>query len=414
MIKRIFISAISLVVCYISWAQIDSPYLDDSLYGATITLKAKSYIYAPNQEQAGKIASASRWKSYFSFFVNPEFFKPKKISKQTDLLVTGFIKTAKEFYYDLYMVVYNDKLYFVYPSDVIDNALIDNKNRQMDEYYSQLIDDLASKQKTYDILIRKKETEIEAALQDIQRKKDNQDALVDSLYEDMLAKKLNPMKEAYAKWYGDLSVSAKKAANIIAITESKLDTPNSAGGCDYSFVFTNNSKKTIKYLHWYGNVYNAVGDKVECDIQDTYSFSGKDTGPYLPGKIGGGVWECIIYNWSAKEMRLNSISINYTDGSSVSIPAKDIAEITGAPQSSMYDFEYSLLRSDAKRNFDRSIGNDNFIWSKRKEYLSFLDQVAIAPNEVKTYFEEVTVLKKEIADLKETVRKFEEINFIVK
>ena len=58
--------------------------------------------------------------------------------------------------------------------------------------------------------------------------------------------------------------------------------------------------------------------------------------------------------------------------------------------------------------------NDHFIWSKRKEYLSFLNQIAIAPKEVKTYFEDVTVLKKEISDLKETIRKFEDVNFIVR
>lgn len=414
MTKRILLSVVSFLVCFMCWAQVDSPYIDDSLFGTTITLKAKSNIYLPSQTQALKIADAARRRVYFTFFVNPEFFKPKKISKPTDLVVTGFIKTAKHINYDLYCVLYNGKLYFAYPSDVIDNTLIEEKNRQIEEHYSHLLEDLASKQSEFDKLIAKKESEIEVALQEVQRRKDNYEALVDSLYNEMATNKLGPMKEAYARWYDGLSPSAKKAANIVAITKSTLYSPNSAGGCDYNMEFTNNSNKTIKYLYWYGNVYNAVGDKVECVIKDTYSFVGRFTGPYGPGESGGSMWECIIYNRSAKEMRISSIKVNYTDGTSVSISQKDVAEIIGAPEYTIHGFEYDALRLNAEKNIKRSIEHDSYVWSRRKDHISDLDGYIPDREEVRPYFEDIDILKKEISSLQETIRKFEDVNFIVK
>lgn len=52
----------------------------------------------------------------------------------------------------------------------------------------------------------------------------------------------------------------------VLITTLKLDSPNSAGGCDVEFFYTNMYDNTIKYLRWIGAVYNAVSDPVTCEI----------------------------------------------------------------------------------------------------------------------------------------------------
>lgn len=57
---------------------------------------------------------------------------------------------------------------------------------------------------------------------------------------------------------------------------------------------------TIKYLRWIGAVYNAVSDPVTCEISGESFFTFKDTGSYAKSDAGGGVWENVIYNYSAK------------------------------------------------------------------------------------------------------------------
>lgn len=86
----------------------------------------------------------------------------------------------------------------------------------------------------------------------------------------------------------------------VLITTLKLDSPNSAGGCDVEFFYTNMYDNTIKYLRWIGAVYNAVSDPVTCEISGESFFTFKDTGPYAKSDAGGGVWENVIYNYSAK------------------------------------------------------------------------------------------------------------------
>uniref|UniRef100_UPI00402650F9 hypothetical protein n=1 Tax=Prevotella sp. TaxID=59823 RepID=UPI00402650F9 len=87
------------------------------------------------------------------------------------------------------------------------------------------------------------------------------------------------------------------------------------------------SNKTIKYFIWKGYAKNAVGDIVENEIGGNVSFSGKDTGPIRPGKTGGGCWDCIIYNWTAKKLVMTSVTIEYMDGTELKISEKEIKYI---------------------------------------------------------------------------------------
>lgn len=110
----------------------------------------------------------------------------------------------------------------------------------------------------------------------------------------------------------------------IRITSCYLSEPNSAGGCDAHFYYVNKSKKTIKYVVFDASFKNNVGDFVTCDISNDASFRGQDTGPVKTGKSSGGVWDCAIYNWSATKLVINSVDIDYMDGTKITIKGNDL------------------------------------------------------------------------------------------
>lgn len=116
----------------------------------------------------------------------------------------------------------------------------------------------------------------------------------------------------------------KAIKSSIKVTSCYLSEPNSASGCDAYFWYVNKSKKTIKYLRFYASFKNGVDDIVICDIRRDMTFVGKDTGPIKPNKLGGGCWDCVIYNWSATKLVIESINIEYIDGSSISINGTDL------------------------------------------------------------------------------------------
>ena len=115
--------------------------------------------------------------------------------------------------------------------------------------------------------------------------------------------------------------------NSVKITTLKLCSPNSASGCDAIIYYKNISNKTIKYFDWTGHCINAVGDIVPCEIRGYSSYTGRDTGPVRPGKSSGGIWSCIIYNWSARKLVLTGVTVQYTDGSELDISQNELKYI---------------------------------------------------------------------------------------
>lgn len=118
--------------------------------------------------------------------------------------------------------------------------------------------------------------------------------------------------------------------NTISVTGSYVSAPDYAGGVDYHFEFTNLSDKEIKYLTVKATPYNAVGDSVKCEIRMQSQFSGKITGPIAPGESYGSdkVFRAAWYNNSITAVAIDSITIEYMDGSEVSITDKsDIEKI---------------------------------------------------------------------------------------
>lgn len=123
----------------------------------------------------------------------------------------------------------------------------------------------------------------------------------------------------------------KDVKNSIRLTSYYLSGANSCGGRDIHFNYQNLSKKTIKYLDFSVTFYNAVGDLAYDEIRGYCGFNGRTTGPIKPNgsNYDSCLYECAIYNYQAKKMTLNSIRIEYMDGSVLRIDGADLKLVKG-------------------------------------------------------------------------------------
>ena len=143
----------------------------------------------------------------------------------------------------------------------------------------------------------------------------------------------DPSKAIYDSVQQASADSIKKVNRIellkktVCITTARLSSPNSAGGVDAIVFYKNLSDKTIKYFYWEGYAKNAVGDIVESEIGGRQLFGGKDTGPIKPRKTGGGCWDCIIYNSTARKLIITEVAIEYMDGTELKIQGDEIKYI---------------------------------------------------------------------------------------
>lgn len=413
-----FFKTITLFVLIIlsqnALAQIDSPYLADSLAGTTITLLPKREIYLPNQQQASTIQQAARNNYYFTHIYDLSFCKAKRFSKQTDLQLCGFCKTKASIDYDTYMVLYKGVLYFVRPEDVLDNTILEEKNQGIREWYQRLLDEQSSIQYEYDAQLQKMREEITAAKKDIAYREAHKEELTEALYRQRLSEKLDPMEESYRVWYEGLTPVAQKTADIIAVNDLRLYSPNSAGGCDVHLEFTNMSQKEIKYLDWTANIYNAVNDKVACSIRGTYTFSGRVTGPLAYKQIFEGNWENTIYNYSAESVRFTKVVITYMDGTKKTLSGAEFSAVIGAPKCSIHEFQRRFIEEDAAKVFPSYIYRDKQLWENREHAIEHIEDNKYPPYGDAGYFERAFELKKQLAEKNDEVAKFEDRNFIKK
>lgn len=110
--------------------------------------------------------------------------------------------------------------------------------------------------------------------------------------------------------------NAEKLDSSIKVIKYYTEDPNSAGGVDVNIVWKNTSKKTVKYARFRLVPYNRVDDIVSCSIRDYNEKWVKAIGPIKPGQITGydTYWETLWYNHSIAYMKINSIEIEYMDG----------------------------------------------------------------------------------------------------
>lgn len=109
---------------------------------------------------------------------------------------------------------------------------------------------------------------------------------------------------------------AEKVHETIQLQEIAVDRINSANGVDVKIAWRNCSSKVIKYITFEVNPYNAVGDRVRCEITNSDSRRLQITGPiekgYAPEYY---YWEAVWYNNTIKTLKLSTIEIEYMDGS---------------------------------------------------------------------------------------------------
>lgn len=150
----------------------------------------------------------------------------------------------------------------------------------------------------------------------------------DSIIQAMFREHVELNKSIYAEKeiYAQKKIAERDSIvrNSIVITSTYLTRPNSAGGCDAHFYYKNLSDKTIKYLDWTGIVFNAVGDVVSCEARNQSEFGGRTTGPVKKSGKNGGYWDCMIYNSSARKLKITNIYIEYMDGSTLELKDEDI------------------------------------------------------------------------------------------
>lgn len=125
---------------------------------------------------------------------------------------------------------------------------------------------------------------------------------------------------------GQTCVTKNDVPKIFSITSSRYEI-NSVGGINMDAVFRNeSSKKTINYVTIDVSFYNAVGDILSNEIGGGTSVSLQYTGPLKPGATSGRrYWNACFYNNTfSGTLRINSIFIRYSDGTSLKLE-EDVA-----------------------------------------------------------------------------------------
>ena len=118
---------------------------------------------------------------------------------------------------------------------------------------------------------------------------------------------------------------------LIKVYSVFVDEINSAGGVDMKIAWENTSSKTIKYVYFTVEAYNAVDDKVYCEIGDYNEFTGYSTGPFEAGYTTliydsdddeyyvDVYWENCYYNSNIRYFILTNIRIIYMDNTEIQI-----------------------------------------------------------------------------------------------
>ena len=92
--------------------------------------------------------------------------------------------------------------------------------------------------------------------------------------------------------------------------------PNSIGGVDIYVIPRITTPKTIKYIYFEVDPYNAVGDIQTSEVGWTSTKSMKVTGPISWGdKPSQWSWDTVWYNHSIHCIELLSVVVEYMDGS---------------------------------------------------------------------------------------------------
>ena len=109
----------------------------------------------------------------------------------------------------------------------------------------------------------------------------------------------------------------KDMRKLLDLDVFMIDRVNSAGGIEMRFGATNKSTKEIKYVRFYVQLFNAVGDRIEDEITDKNEVYVEIVGP---AKYNQSIEfdDIIGYNDTCDRIEIDNITIVYMDGTTYS------------------------------------------------------------------------------------------------
>ena len=133
--------------------------------------------------------------------------------------------------------------------------------------------------------------------------------------------------------YRDMKAAAEKQAtlneakSLFRVKRIYAGSHDSVGGVYIYFDFVNLSDKPIRYVHFSFSFYNSVGDEVWDEFSQ--STSCYYTGPVYKGEGTESGWRWgKYYNWNIARVELDSLWLEYMDGTKYYFSDDQIAHIT--------------------------------------------------------------------------------------
>lgn len=136
-------------------------------------------------------------------------------------------------------------------------------------------------------------------------------------------------------------IDKNNVKDFLKIYGIRVSGRDSVGGIDVDIGWENTSSKTIKYIHFFIEPYNAVGDKVRCEIWNQSLAHLSSTGPHETGYNSyfivdyldngspvwwGMSWENVWYNSDIRNLKIIEVRIEYMDGTELTIDKDTIQE----------------------------------------------------------------------------------------
>lgn len=121
----------------------------------------------------------------------------------------------------------------------------------------------------------------------------------------------------------------------VIVTAANISVPNAIDGVTLLVSWANTSTKTLKYVKFEAQPYNAVGDPVKCDVRKSGRREFTCTGPFNPGYPDGSIFDGFKfrhawYNGSIRCVEIVSCEVIYMDNSSEIFQEADLPKIFAA------------------------------------------------------------------------------------
>lgn len=117
------------------------------------------------------------------------------------------------------------------------------------------------------------------------------------------------------------------------------------GGVEWSFRFTNNTEKVVKYITVKWNCYNAVGDLVRDEITGKTSHGVTVTGPINPGETTDYLCNSTkFYSYSYSTSSISYLKVEFMDGTVIQINDKAYTDIVVKELENEVEYDSDGLR----------------------------------------------------------------------